>query len=195
MTILIHRFVLTLIELGILVGSLGAVFLGNTASCAFSAGLVFTCISLFYFLLGVDFLATAQLLVYVGAINVLIVFAVMITDQSTSSNPVTYGVGSFVAFGACAILSSLLIDMIYNTNWFIPNLSNNLETAIKKISNSGVQQLGYRLLSEFVIPFELLSMLLLISLVGAINLARDDVSFSQDEEIPFSSLRDTSYFF
>lgn len=67
------------------VGSLGTVSLANVAHSAFSLGLVFTRISLSYFVSNADSVAAVQLLVYVGAINVLIVFAVMVTNKPTQS--------------------------------------------------------------------------------------------------------------
>nr|YP_009549411.1 NADH dehydrogenase subunit 6 [Scoliosorus ensiformis]AYW16560.1 NADH dehydrogenase subunit 6 [Scoliosorus ensiformis] len=196
MTILvfIHKSVLIVIELGILLGSLGAVSFVNTVNSAFSLGLVFTCISLFYFILNADFVAAAQLLVYVGAVNVLTLFAVMITDPFVGSYAVADKPGSNVAFGACAILSSLLVSMIHNTNWFSLNLPNKLGNPALSVFKNNIQQLGCKLLGEFVIPFELVSILLLAALVGAINLARDDKSF-KDNDKPAVQSRNNSFFF
>nr|YP_009547697.1 NADH-plastoquinone oxidoreductase subunit 6 [Antrophyum semicostatum]AYW16300.1 NADH-plastoquinone oxidoreductase subunit 6 [Antrophyum semicostatum] len=196
--ILIHKSVLISIEVGILLGSLGAVSFVNTVNSAFSLGLVFTCISLFYFVLNADFVAAAQLLVYVGAINVLTLFAVMITDESAGSYAFADGAGSSIAFGACAILSSLLISMIHNTNWFSLTLPDVLENSVLSVFENHLQQLGCKLLSDFVIPFELVSMLLLAALVGAINLARDDKTFPDDEKsalLPPRQTRQNSSFF
>nr|YP_009549325.1 NADH dehydrogenase subunit 6 [Vittaria graminifolia]AYW16474.1 NADH dehydrogenase subunit 6 [Vittaria graminifolia] len=193
--VLIHKSVLVLIELGILLGSLGAVFFINTVNSAFSLGLVFTCISLFYFLLNADFVAAAQLLVYVGAINVLTLFAVMITDQSVGSYAVADKPVSNVAFGTCAILSSLLVSMIHNTNWFSLHLSHKLGSPVLGVFENNIRQLGLRLLGEFVIPFELVSILLLAALVGAINLARDDKAFLDNDKSAVSSTRNNSSFF
>nr|YP_010466109.1 NADH dehydrogenase subunit 6 [Haplopteris ensiformis]UQV94558.1 NADH dehydrogenase subunit 6 [Haplopteris ensiformis] len=193
--ILIHKFVLASIELGILLGSLGAVLFVNTVNSAFSLGLVFTCISFFYFVLNADFVAAAQLLIYVGAINVLTLFAVMITDQSEGSSAVSDGIGSSVAFGVCAILFLLLVRMVHNTNWSSLNLHYNLGDSVLNEFDNNVQKIGSKLLGEFVIPFELVSILLLVALVGAINLARDDKAFTAAEESIISSSCDNSFFF
>uniref|UniRef100_A0A251VKC1 NAD(P)H-quinone oxidoreductase subunit 6, chloroplastic n=1 Tax=Helianthus annuus TaxID=4232 RepID=A0A251VKC1_HELAN len=74
---LIHDFLLVFLGLGLILGGLGVVLLANPIYSAFSLGLVFVCISLFYILSNSHFVAAAQLLIYVGAINVLIIFAVM----------------------------------------------------------------------------------------------------------------------
>nr|YP_009547436.1 NADH-plastoquinone oxidoreductase subunit 6 [Hemionitis subcordata]AYW15092.1 NADH-plastoquinone oxidoreductase subunit 6 [Hemionitis subcordata] len=192
---LIHEFVLALIELGILLGSLGAVSFVNTANSAFSLGSVFTCISLLYFVSNADFVAAAQSLVYVGAINVLTVFAVMITDEPTGSNVAACGVGYLTALGACAILFSALACVIHNTKWFDLSFTNQSGIPVSGITGNNVQQLGYKLLGEFIVPFELVSILLLVALVGAINLARDEDAFTTDKKSSASSPRDNSLFF
>nr|YP_009948636.1 NADH-plastoquinone oxidoreductase subunit 6 [Sphaeropteris brunoniana]QOH97817.1 NADH-plastoquinone oxidoreductase subunit 6 [Sphaeropteris brunoniana] len=189
----IHGAILTLIELGILLGSLGVVSLANVVHSAFLLGLVFTRISLSYLVLNADSLAAAQLLVYVGAINVLIVSAVTVTDEPTSSNsPTNWSIGYFITLGACTGLFSLSTIMIYSTRWSIINESKIL---FKKTSeNDDVQGLGYTLLTNFLVPFELLSILLLVALVGAITLARNEEVTTMNER-SVSSSRNTSLFF
>ena len=73
----IHDFLLVFLGSGLILGSLAVVLLPNPIYSAFSLGLVLFCISLFYILSNSYFVAAAQLLIYVGAINVLIIFAVM----------------------------------------------------------------------------------------------------------------------
>nr|YP_009548458.1 NADH-plastoquinone oxidoreductase subunit 6 [Pityrogramma trifoliata]AYW15279.1 NADH-plastoquinone oxidoreductase subunit 6 [Pityrogramma trifoliata] len=193
---LIHRSVLALVESGILLGSLGAVSFVNTANSAFSLGSVFTCISLLYLVSNADFVAAAQLLVYVGAINVLIVFAVMVTDEPATSDAAipTRGVGFFAALGVCTILFVALACVIHNTEWFDPNLINKSEIVTSRTFSTTVQELGYELLNGFLVPFELVSLLLLIALMGAINLARTE-KFMPDKKFYVSSPRDKSSFF
>lgn len=198
---LIHEFVLALVESCILLGSIGTVSFVNTVNSAFSLGLVFTCISLLYFALNADFLAAAQLLVYVGAINVLTIFAVMITDgpaaASSSSDNDTRGMGYFIALGACAILFSALSCVICTTEYFNLSLINQSEIFTSNtFKQSNVQKLGYQLLSEFLVPFELVSILLLVALVGAINSARDgDQSTVTKKSSSVSSFLEKSSFF
>nr|YP_010376810.1 NADH-plastoquinone oxidoreductase subunit 6 [Adiantum malesianum]UPV69574.1 NADH-plastoquinone oxidoreductase subunit 6 [Adiantum malesianum] len=192
---LIHNFVLASVELGILLGSLGTVLLINTVNSAFSLGLVFTCISLLYFALNADFVAAAQSPVYVGAINVLTAFAVTITDEPAGSDTAC-GVGYPVASGACAILFSTLAYVIYNTKWFDLSFINQSGIFTSSILGSNVDQLGYKLLGEFVVPFELVSTLLLAALVGAINPARDEGALTVDKnKSPASPPCNNSSFF
>nr|YP_009690976.1 NADH-plastoquinone oxidoreductase subunit 6 [Pecluma dulcis]QEG57756.1 NADH-plastoquinone oxidoreductase subunit 6 [Pecluma dulcis] len=186
---LIHESILSLIDLGILLGSLGTILFPNAVYSAFSSGLVFTRISLSYFVSNADFVAAAQPLVYVGAINVLIASAVMVTEKPSQSGSNTWGVGYFTTSGACAVLFLALVNTIYNTNWFDISFVNQSETLLRDTLRIDIHQLGYTLLSKFLVPFELLSILLLVALVGAINSARDEDTVTTDEKSDFSSSR------
>nr|QKV47481.1 NADH-plastoquinone oxidoreductase subunit 6 [Platycerium bifurcatum] len=186
---LIHESILSLIELGILLGSLGTILFVNAVHSAFSLGLVFTRISLSYFVSNVDFVAAAQSLVYVGAINVLIVSAVMVTEKPAQSGSNTWRVGYFTTSVACTALFLALVNITYNTNWFATSFVNQSETLLIDTPKIDVQQLGYTLLSNFLVPFELLSILLLVALVGAINSARDEDTVTTDEKSSFSQPR------
>nr|QKV47317.1 NADH-plastoquinone oxidoreductase subunit 6 [Nephrolepis cordifolia] len=192
---LIHESILSLIELGILLGSLGTISFANVVYSAFSSGLVFTRISLSYLVSNADSVAAAQLLVYVGAINVLIVSAVMVTEKLPRSGSNTRGVGYFTALGACIVLFLELINTIYNTEWFDISFVNQLRTLSVNTPRIDVHQLGYTLLTEFLVPFELLSILLLVALVGAINSARDEDTIMNHKKSSFSSSRNNSLFF
>lgn len=182
---LIHEFILSLIELGILLGSLGTTLFSNVVHSAFSSGLVFICISLSYFVSNADFVAAAQPLIYVGAINVLIASAVMVTEKPMRSHSTIRGIGYFTASGACAVLLLTLINTIYNTKWFDISFVAQSKTLPVDTPTIDVHQLGYKLLSEFLIPFELLSILLLVALVGAINPARDEDTITMDKKSYF----------
>nr|YP_011035789.1 NADH dehydrogenase subunit G [Stromanthe sanguinea]WRI60101.1 NADH dehydrogenase subunit G [Stromanthe sanguinea] len=82
----IHDILGTFLGSVLVLGSLGVVLLTNPIYSAFSLGLILVCISLFYIPSNSFFVAAAQLLIYVGAINVLIVFAVMFMNGSEYSN-------------------------------------------------------------------------------------------------------------
>jgi len=191
---LTHEFILSLIESGIPLGSLGTISFANVAHSAFSSGLVFTRISLSYFVSNADSVAAAQPLVYVGATNVLIASAVMVTEKPMRSGSATRGVGYFTASGACAVLLLALVNTIYNTKWFDISFVNQSETLSASKLTVDAHQLGYKLLSEFLVPFELLSILLLVALVGAINSARDEDTITTDKKSPSSSSRSNSPF-
>ena len=108
----IHEILMLFGGFVLLLGGLGVVLLTNPIYSAFSLGLVLVCISLFYFLLNSYFVAVAQLLIYVGAINVLIIFAVMFvngSEWSKDKNYWTIGDG-FTSIVCITIVFSLMTD-------------------------------------------------------------------------------------
>lgn len=116
---LIHDFLLVFLGLGLILGGLGVVLLPNPIYSAFSLGLVFVCISLFYILSNSHFVAAAQLLIYVGAINVLIIFAVMFINGSEYSKDFhLWTVGDGITSVVCTSLFVSLITTIPDTSWY-----------------------------------------------------------------------------
>ncbi|KAM3704462.1 hypothetical protein ACB098_03G005000 [Castanea mollissima] len=148
----IHDFLLVLLGSSLILGGIGVVLLTNTIHSAFSLGLVLVCISLFYILSNSHLVAAAQLLIYVGAINVLIIFAVMFMNGSEYYKDLNlWTVGDGVTLLICTILFCLLMATI---------------------SNTSCQQIGIHLSTDFFLPFELISIILLAALIGAIVVAR-----------------------
>ena len=115
----IHDFLLVFLELCLILGGLGVVLLTNLFFFAFSLGLVLVYISLFYILSNSHFVAAAQLLIYVGAINILILFAVMFMNGSEYYKDFNlWTVGNDLTSLICTSLFVLLITIILNTTWY-----------------------------------------------------------------------------
>nr|YP_009828442.1 NADH-plastoquinone oxidoreductase subunit 6 [Ajuga forrestii]YP_010429472.1 NADH dehydrogenase subunit 6 [Ajuga spectabilis]YP_010448638.1 NADH-plastoquinone oxidoreductase subunit 6 [Schnabelia terniflora]YP_010565630.1 NADH dehydrogenase subunit G [Ajuga bracteosa]YP_010699142.1 NADH-plastoquinone oxidoreductase subunit 6 [Ajuga nubigena]YP_010980918.1 NADH-plastoquinone oxidoreductase subunit 6 [Ajuga campylantha]YP_010981003.1 NADH-plastoquinone oxidoreductase subunit 6 [Ajuga macrospe len=169
----IHDFLLVFLGSGLILGSLAVVLLPNPIYSAFSLGLVLFCISLFYILSNSYFVAAAQLLIYVGAINVLIIFAVMFMNGSEYYKDFhLWTVGDGVTSMVCTSLFISLITTIPDTSWYgiIWTTKSNQILEQDLISNS--QQIGIHLATDFFLPFELISIILLVALIGAIAIAR-----------------------
>ena len=129
--------------------------------------LLFTLFGLagFYIFLFADFIAAAQVIIYVGGILVLIIFGVMVTNKiddpvvgSSSRNQL------FASVGAIFILS-ILLTVIMRTEWKIGEIISRDET---------IRSIGHLLMNDYVLPFELVSVLLLAALIGAAYLSRKD---------------------
>ncbi|KAL8064614.1 hypothetical protein ABFX02_01G101800 [Erythranthe guttata] len=104
---------------GLILGSLAVVLLPNPIYSAFSLGLVLFCISLFYILSNSYFVAVAQLLIYVGAINVLIIFAVMFMNGSEYYKDFQlWTIGDGITTTVCTSLFISLITTIPDTSWY-----------------------------------------------------------------------------
>uniref|UniRef100_UPI0030FE22A1 NADH dehydrogenase subunit 6 n=1 Tax=Anemopsis californica TaxID=108407 RepID=UPI0030FE22A1 len=169
----IHDILLVFFGSGIVLGSLGVVLLTNTIYSAFSLGLVLVCISLFYILSNSYFVAAAQLLIYVGAINVLIIFAVMFMKGSEYSNDFSlWTVGDGVTSLVCTSIFFSLITTISDTSWYGIIWTTRSNQIIEQDLLSKVQQIGIHLSTDFFLPFELISIILLVALIGAIAMAR-----------------------
>lgn len=148
--------------------ALGVVLLRNIVYSAFLLAGVFISISGLYLLLNADFVAAAQILIYVGAINVLILFAIMLVNKTEDFAPVrNRWVRQATTALVCGGLFALLGTMVVVTQWDI----NSDELPI---ANS-VLAIGKHFFSDYLLPFELASVLLLMAMVGAIVLARRDL--------------------
>jgi NAD(P)H-quinone oxidoreductase subunit 6 len=152
-----------------LVTALGVVLLSNIVHSAFLLAGVFLSISGLYILLNADFVAAAQILIYVGAVNVLILFAIMLVNKRENFSDLP---NRWLRQGATAIvclgLFALLGTMVLVTPWSLDNTSS------AQISNT-VITIGEHFFSDYLLPFELASVLLLMAMVGAIILARRDL--------------------
>jgi len=127
----IHDFLLVFLGLGLILGGLAVVLLTNPIFSAFSLGLVLVCISLFYILSNSHFVAATQLLIYMGAINILILFVVMFMNGSEYYKDFNlWTVGNGLTYLICTSLFVLLITIISNTTWY--EFSNSLYLDYKK---------------------------------------------------------------
>nr|YP_010273824.1 NADH-plastoquinone oxidoreductase subunit 6 [Erycibe obtusifolia]UKO32232.1 NADH-plastoquinone oxidoreductase subunit 6 [Erycibe obtusifolia] len=169
----IHDFLLVFLGSGLLLGGLGVVLFPNPIYSAFSLGLVLVCISLFYILSNSYFVAAAQLLIYVGAINVLILFAVMFLNGSEYYNDFPlWTLGDGITSLVCISLFISLISTILDTSWYGIIWTTRSNQIIEQDLISNSQQIGIHLSTDFFLPFELISIILLVALIGAIVVAR-----------------------
>lgn len=163
---LVSFFILAAMMIG---AALGVVLLSNIVYSAFLLGGVFISISGLYILLNADFVAAAQILIYVGAVNVLILFAIMLVNKqedyaSIPKRWIRKGATALVCVG----LFALLTTMVFITPW-------ELETGSPVALESTIVTIGKHFFSDFLLPFELASVLLLMAMIGAIVLARRDL--------------------
>ena len=157
--------ILTVVILG---AALGVVLLSNIVYSAFLLGGVFISMAGIYLLLNADFIATAQILIYVGAINVLILFAIMLVNKREDFISLP---GAWIRKAStgivCIGLFALLSTMTLVTPWA-------LDTNSPAVVKNTIVEIGKHFFSDFLLPFELASVLLLIAMIGAIVLARRD---------------------
>ena len=152
----------------VVVGALGVVMLPNIVYSAFLLGGVFLSVAGLYLMLNASFIAAAQILIYVGAVNVLILFAIMLVNkkEAMGASP-GIGLRRVLSTRVCLGLFALLLRVAFSTPWATPGPA--------AIGEDAVIRLGEHFFSDYLLPFELASVLLLMAMIGAIVLARRDV--------------------
>lgn len=149
------------------VGSAGMVALSrNIIYSAFSLLGTFMGAAGLYVFLGADFVAAVQVLIYVGGILVLILFAVMLTHRITDVEITNRAAGRIPALLLVALLLVLLIQTVKETSWVKAKEVVHVATTAK---------IGDSFLFEYLLPFELASLVLLGALIGAVVLSRKEI--------------------
>lgn len=171
-------FAFIVIAFLIITGALITVIAANAVHAAL--GLVATLVSLamLYVTLGAHFLAATQVIVYAGAIMVLFLFVIMLLDAARpvqAMNPIPF-VNELAAGGGVLLAAALSLLAL---SWRAPL---PLAAAAAKLEGGAPYVIGTTLLSRFVLPFEAVSILLLVAVVGSVILIRRPAP--QDEPVP-----------
>jgi NADH-quinone oxidoreductase subunit J len=148
----------------IVVAALGVVFQRNVFRAALALILCFIAVAGLYITLSADFLAAVQILVYVGAISVLIILAVMMTREvQRGSTPNRMEIPAAVVG---TVLLGILVYTVTSTNWKIATAAPLSPTTVP---------LATQLFSEngYILPVEIGAVLLLAAIIGAIVITRE----------------------
>ncbi len=156
--------ILTLMTLG---GGLAVVTSRNLFHAALSLILSLAGVVGYYVLLDAGFLAIVQLLIYIGAISILILFSIMLTRGLMTPRQVQRNEQWWIAALVVFLTFVVLIVALWQMVWPIAD-----DEALRT-PNVAISQLGEALVGPYAIPFEIISVLLLVALVGAIVLARE----------------------
>ena len=143
-------------------GALGAVLLPNVVHATLSLVITLLGIAAIFLLLGSEFLALVQILVYGGGVTVLLLFGLMLTN-ATDDPIVTDGSQKPFAFIVGIALAAVIAGSLLDHSW-----PDSAATAIP------FRLLGERLFRDFGAPFEIASLVLIVALIGAIAIARRD---------------------
>jgi len=143
----------------------GVVTSKNIVHSAFYLILSFAGVAVLYILMNADFLAAVQLLIYTGAVAIMIVFAVMLTLRGDvrESNPAnrSWIVGALVAVSVFVVIALVVLT---NADWRV------LPTPWT--GGGSAEDMSLLLLTQFMIPFEAAAVLLTVALIGAVILAK-----------------------
>ena len=158
-------YVLSLLAL---LSAAGILFTKNLLHAAFLLMITLISVAGIFVLSGADFLAVAQIMVYIGGILVLILFGVMMTkNESTQERKSFAGTAPFIAlvtaFGLFYVVYVYLTESHYTA---LPWISKALEEKTFVI-HSTIQPLGILLMTKYLLPFEFAGLVLLVALIGA----------------------------
>lgn len=157
-----------LIFLVIALLTVGAGFMVVTSRNLFHAALwlvgSFFGVAGLYAMLEAGFLAVAQILIYVGAISTLIIFAIMLSRGMMLGRVVMRNYQWAISAVVAAGLFVLLVVVVLQINWPVTT---------GPVSPTAIADIGKALVGEYLVPFEVVSVLLLAALMGAIMIARE----------------------
>ena len=147
-----------------LAGALNLLLQKHPINSALSLIVVMTSLAVLYLLLGAEFLAAAQVIVYAGAIMVLFTFVVMLLNAGREAHTMGSRAARLIGFPAVVAILALVATVILHAQGLgVARLSDGI---------TSTQDLSVVLFTKLLLPFEVTSVLILIAILGAVALAR-----------------------
>jgi NADH-quinone oxidoreductase subunit J len=154
-----------------LAGAINLLVQSHPINSALSLIVVMTSLAVLYLLLGAEFLAAAQVIVYAGAIMVLFTFVIMLLNASREERTLGSRAALSVGFPAVVAILAMIASVILHAQGLgVARLSDGI---------TSTEELSAVLFTKLLLPFEVTSVLILIAILGAVALARNDEA---DEE-------------
>lgn len=141
-------------------------FSRNILYSAFALLGVFAGVLGLFIMLSADFVAVIQLVIYIGGILILILFAVMLTSKISDVKFSNRAMVPIAAVITTLALGAFIFKTYVTTNWLV---------ASDQVFMVTTRSIGDKLLGEYLLPFEIISLLLVLVMVGAVVLARREV--------------------
>ena len=153
------------------VGAINVVVQTHPISSAISLVGVMGSLAILYLLLGAEFLAAAQVIVYAGAIMVLFVFVIMLLNAGAETRKGQSLIALFLG-------GPLLVALLVLLGWFVQQMYKGPTVPgvhFGGFRGGSAQDVGRSLFTTYLLPFEVTSILILIAILGAIVLARKEM--------------------
>jgi NADH-quinone oxidoreductase subunit J len=151
-----------------LLAASAAMSLRNLVHCALALVVTFVGLAALYLNLDAQFVGFAQILVYVGAIAILIVFAILLTRSGDTLNQAVLAPGWIYGIAVSAVVFTLL-------GWAVLK-SSALPKTVVDAPNATVKNLGEALMNQYVLPLEVIGLLLTAAMIGAVIIALKEPS-------------------
>jgi len=152
-------------------GGLAAVTLKNTVHCALALTVAFAGLALLYLQLDAQFAGFAQILVYIGAVAILVVFAILLTRGSETPKDGIFSRSWFAGTAVAAAVFAVLGWAVIQGSPALPH-----ETTVPAVT---VNQIGTALMGRYVLPLEIVALLLTAALIGAVIVAMHEKGENQ----------------
>ena len=153
--------IFTLIAMVTLVAASGAMMLRNLVHCALSLVIAFTGFAVLYLRMHAEFAAAAQFLVYVGAVAILLVFALLLTRNSETTGEAVFSPGARIGVGIAGAVAIVL-------GWAISVSGPLGETPAGPAPTATVKDIGISLMTDYVVALEVIALLLTAAMIGAV---------------------------
>ena len=155
-----------IIALLTLASAVAAMTLRNLVHCALMLSVTFAGLAAFYLQLDAQLVGFAQILVYIGAVAILVVFAILLTRSGEpprqSIFSATWAIGVAIALSVFGLLSGLILS------------SRAVTREIRPPPQISVRQIGGQLMTRFILPLEVVGLLLTAALIGAVIIAMQE---------------------
>ena len=147
-----------------LISGLLVVTMRNIIRCALAMIVCFAALAGLYVIASAPFVAAAEVLVYIGAISVLVLFAIMLTQTKAAPSKLVFQTQAGPAAVAGILLAIVITLAVVSTAWPVSNTLNPTDT----------RSVAEALFGSFVLPFEVVSVLLLAAVIGGVFLAKKE---------------------
>jgi NADH-quinone oxidoreductase subunit J len=161
-------FVLYILAALTVAGGLAAVLLKNTVHCALALTVAFAGLALLFLELDAQFAGFAQILIYIGAVAILVVFAILLTRGSETPKGSAYSHSPLVGLVIAACVFAVLgWAVLHSTAQLPPGTTSATPTVT-------VADIGNALMTRYVLPLEIVALLLTAALIGAVIVAMQE---------------------
>jgi NADH-quinone oxidoreductase subunit J len=157
------NFVFVILAVLTLAGAVAAMKMRNLVHCALALTLAFAGLAALYLQLDAQFVGFAQVLVYIGAVAILIVFAILLTRGSEAPQQAIFSSSWIMGVAVAVIVTGLLAGLMFS--------SRALTHEVPPAPNATVQQIGESLMTKYILPLEVAGLLLTAALIGAVIIA------------------------
>jgi NADH-quinone oxidoreductase subunit J len=157
-----------------IISGLLVVTLRDIIRCGLAMIVCFMALAGIYVLMGVPLLGAAQVIIYIGAISVLILFAIMLTQTKDAPTRLVFQTQAGPASIAAVVIAIVIALAVTATNWgeYVIKDGQVSVVEVERGARLGTTILSRVLFQQFVFPFEIVSVLLLAAVIGGVFLAK-----------------------